>query len=162
MAPHFSTLAWETPWTEERGKLQSMGLLRVRHDWGTSLSLSLSRAMSFFQRLCPAPFLFQFCLLSSWWSKFSCFFACLIIFFSNAKIVCKWKVEIELKNIFSGVGGCLLCKATCVAVWVTLVCNWAEFFCLLYCFCVSFHLGLQVVWAGSDLPLEQNLGSESQ
>ena len=25
MAPHFSTLAWEIPWTEERGGLQSMG-----------------------------------------------------------------------------------------------------------------------------------------
>ena len=26
MAPHFSTLAWEIPWTEEPGRLQSMGL----------------------------------------------------------------------------------------------------------------------------------------
>ena len=32
MAPHSSTLAWEIPWTEEPGRLQSMGLLRVRHD----------------------------------------------------------------------------------------------------------------------------------
>ena len=32
-------LAWEIPWTEEPGKLQSMGSLRVRHDWATSLSL---------------------------------------------------------------------------------------------------------------------------
>ena len=29
MAPHSSTLAWKTPWTEERGRLQSMGSLRV-------------------------------------------------------------------------------------------------------------------------------------
>ena len=34
-----STLAWKIPWTEEPGRLQSMGLLRVRHDWVTSLSL---------------------------------------------------------------------------------------------------------------------------
>ena len=34
-----STLAWRIPWTEEPGGLQSMGLLRVRHDWATSLSL---------------------------------------------------------------------------------------------------------------------------
>ena len=34
-----STLAWRIPWTEEPGRLQSMGLLRVRHDWATSLSL---------------------------------------------------------------------------------------------------------------------------
>ena len=39
IAPHSSTLAWKTPWTEEPGGLQSMGSLRVRHDWVTSLSL---------------------------------------------------------------------------------------------------------------------------
>ena len=30
MAPHSSTLAWKIPWTEEPGRLQSMGLLRVK------------------------------------------------------------------------------------------------------------------------------------
>ena len=39
MAPHSSTLAWKIPWMEELGGLQSMGLLRVKHDWVTSLSL---------------------------------------------------------------------------------------------------------------------------
>ena len=39
MAPHSSTLAWKIPWTEEPGRLQSMGSLRVGHDWMTSLSL---------------------------------------------------------------------------------------------------------------------------
>ena len=39
MAPHSSTLAWKIPWTEEPGRLQSMGLLRVGHDWAISLSL---------------------------------------------------------------------------------------------------------------------------
>ena len=39
MAPHSSTLAWKIPWAEEPGRLQSMGSHRVRHDWGTSLSL---------------------------------------------------------------------------------------------------------------------------
>ena len=39
MAPHSSTLARKIPWTEEPGGLQSMGSLRVRHDWATSLSL---------------------------------------------------------------------------------------------------------------------------
>ena len=39
MAPHSSTLAWKIPWTEEPGRLQSMGSLRVRHDWMTSLWL---------------------------------------------------------------------------------------------------------------------------
>ena len=39
MATHSSTLAWKMPWMEEPGRLQSTGLLRVRHDWATSLSL---------------------------------------------------------------------------------------------------------------------------
>ena len=39
MAPHSYTLAWKIPWTEEAGRLQSMGLQRVGHDWATSLSL---------------------------------------------------------------------------------------------------------------------------
>ena len=32
MAPHSSTLAWKIPWTEESGRLQSVGSLGVRHD----------------------------------------------------------------------------------------------------------------------------------
>ena len=39
VAPHSSTLAWKILWTEEPGRLQSMGSRRVRHDWATSLSL---------------------------------------------------------------------------------------------------------------------------
>ena len=39
MAPHSSTLAWKIPWAEEPGGLQSMGTLRVEHNWATSLSL---------------------------------------------------------------------------------------------------------------------------
>ena len=38
MAPHSSTLAWKSPWTEEPGRLQSIGSLQVGHDWATSLS----------------------------------------------------------------------------------------------------------------------------
>ena len=40
MAPNSNTAAQKIPWMEEPGGLQSMGLLRVRHDWVTSLSLS--------------------------------------------------------------------------------------------------------------------------
>ena len=39
MAPHSSILAWKFPWTEEPGRPQSMGSLRVGHDSVTSLSL---------------------------------------------------------------------------------------------------------------------------
>ena len=49
MATHPRTSAWETPWTEEPGRLQSMGWQRVRHDLATDnnnnhlgCSLSLS------------------------------------------------------------------------------------------------------------------------
>ena len=39
MAPHSSSLAWKIPWMEEPGRLQSMGSLRVGHDWATSILL---------------------------------------------------------------------------------------------------------------------------
>ena len=37
MTPHSSTLAWKIPWTEEPGRLHSMGSLRVGHDLETYL-----------------------------------------------------------------------------------------------------------------------------
>ena len=39
MAAHSRTLSWKIPWTEEPGRLQSMGSLRVGHDGATLLSL---------------------------------------------------------------------------------------------------------------------------
>ena len=39
MATYSSTLAWKIPWTEELGRLQSMGFRRVGHNWETSFSL---------------------------------------------------------------------------------------------------------------------------
>ena len=42
MATHSSILAWRIPWTEESGRLQSIGSQRVGHDWATSLSFFLS------------------------------------------------------------------------------------------------------------------------
>ena len=39
MATHSSTLAWKIPWMEEPGRLQSIGLQRVGHNWATSLLL---------------------------------------------------------------------------------------------------------------------------
>ena len=38
MATHSSTLARKIPWTEEPGRLQSMGSLKIGHDWASSLS----------------------------------------------------------------------------------------------------------------------------
>ena len=36
MAAHCSILAWMIVWTEEPGRLQSMGLQRAGHDWATN------------------------------------------------------------------------------------------------------------------------------
>ena len=36
---HSSILAWRIPWTKEPGRLQSMGLQRVRHDWAMNTVL---------------------------------------------------------------------------------------------------------------------------
>ena len=41
MAIHSSTIAWKIPWTEEPGRLQSMGLQRVGHNWATSFHTSI-------------------------------------------------------------------------------------------------------------------------
>ena len=41
LATHSSILAWKIPWTEEPGRLQSMGLKRVRHDLATKTIDSL-------------------------------------------------------------------------------------------------------------------------
>ena len=40
MATHSSILAWRIPWTEEPGRLQSMGSQRVGHDW-SDLALNI-------------------------------------------------------------------------------------------------------------------------
>ena len=40
MATHSSILAWKIPWTEDPGRLQSMGSQRVRHDWASSLNFT--------------------------------------------------------------------------------------------------------------------------
>ena len=51
MATHSSILAWEIPWTEKPGRLQSMGSQRVRHDYSDLACTHISFAS---QRL-PLP-----------------------------------------------------------------------------------------------------------
>ena len=49
MAPHSSTLAWKIPWAEEPGRLQSMGSLRVGHDFTFTFTFhfhALEKAMA--------------------------------------------------------------------------------------------------------------------
>ena len=59
MATHSSILAWRILWTEEPGKLQSMGLQRVGHDWGTKHTLLVSVSSITLHVSCP-------CLYMSW------------------------------------------------------------------------------------------------
>ena len=37
MTAHSTILAWRIPWTEKSGRLQSMGMQRVGHDWATNI-----------------------------------------------------------------------------------------------------------------------------
>ena len=85
MATHSSTLPWKIPWMEEPGKLQSMGLQRVAHDWAASLQrrstevLTLYKSLSILHFTCSSnpltpvylwsPFLFSPLLsaLQSFW-----------------------------------------------------------------------------------------------
>ena len=55
VTPHSSNLVWKIPWTEEPGRLQSMGSWRVGHDWATSLSLWLFAFMHWRRKWQPTP-----------------------------------------------------------------------------------------------------------
>ena len=64
-----STLAWKIPWTEEPGGLQSMGSLRVGHDWVTSLLLFTF--MHWRRKWQPTP-VFLPGESQGWWSLVGC------------------------------------------------------------------------------------------
>ena len=73
MATHSSILAWRIPWTEEPGRLQSMGLQRVGHDWVTSLFFSVPVfSLPLFLCLCS----FNWSIL---WNSIFLFFLSIII-----------------------------------------------------------------------------------
>ena len=62
MAPHSSTLAWKIPWTEEPGRLQSMGSHRVGHGWS---NLAAAAAVMKYEKIngycisCSIPVMFM-------------------------------------------------------------------------------------------------------
>ena len=66
MAPHSNTLAWKIPWMEEPGRLQSMGSLRVGHDWATSLSLFTF--MHWRRKWQPTPVFLPWESQAAWWA----------------------------------------------------------------------------------------------
>ena len=75
MATHSTILVWKIPWTEEPGKLQSMGLQRVGNAWATEprhtltffhlLAFSLSRHLCVFFNWSIVDLLICFILISS-------------------------------------------------------------------------------------------------
>ena len=48
MATHSSILAWDIPWTEELGRLSTMGSQRVGHNWVTSTNRCLPCGIWYF------------------------------------------------------------------------------------------------------------------
>ena len=61
MATHFCILAWRIQWTEEPGRLQSMGSQRIRQDW-----VSTARTL-YFSTLHPKDQAQLLCMSSVWW-----------------------------------------------------------------------------------------------
>ena len=55
MATHSSILAWGTPWTEEPGGLQSMGLQVVGHDWVTNTTFCQEKPRQSMPSYLPTP-----------------------------------------------------------------------------------------------------------
>ena len=62
LATHSTVLAWRIPWTEEPGRLQSVGLQRVRHTWASlhyfrgdaewiSLSISFEQKLEWYKEM---------------------------------------------------------------------------------------------------------------
>ena len=66
MATHCSIVAWEIPWTEEPGRLQSMGLQRVEHDLATKqIVIESYQGWLFLLRLAPDGYQWQLILPKS-------------------------------------------------------------------------------------------------
>ena len=52
VATHSSIVAWRIPWTEEPGRLQSMGLQRVKPDWATHTHTRNIKTKNYYLRDC--------------------------------------------------------------------------------------------------------------
>ena len=58
MTTHSSFLAWRMPWTEKPGRLQSIGLQRVGHDWSNWVPMHVCLGMHGYrvlQKVCSTP-----------------------------------------------------------------------------------------------------------
>ena len=68
VAPHSSTLAWKIPWTEEPGRLHSIGSLQVGHDRATSLSLFTFTFTHWRRKWQPTPVFLLGESQGAWWA----------------------------------------------------------------------------------------------
>ena len=90
MAPHSGTPAWKIPWMEKPGRQQSMGSLRVGHDWATSLIIFHKELhFSFFL------FLLNLCILFFEYLSFSFPYFVLFFIFNNTKVLSDRKIIFE-------------------------------------------------------------------
>ena len=79
-ATHSSTLAWKIPWTEEPGRLQSMGSQRVGYDWATSFSLSgFCHTLTWISHRCTCPPKFWDTLIC--YGSYSSLYPIVLVFF---------------------------------------------------------------------------------
>ena len=104
MAPHSSTLAWKIPWMEEPGRLQSMGSLRVGHDW--VISLSLFTCMHWRKKWQPTPVFLPPLLWINWLqvcrfiSGLSILFHwSIFLFLCQHHTVTSWQIDGEIMEI---------------------------------------------------------------
>ena len=77
MATHSSILAWKIPWTEEPGRLGSIGSWRVGHDWSdlactwwSSLPSTFYRQKVYFTLQINVPLEYLLCLSFLWFLAF--------------------------------------------------------------------------------------------
>ena len=90
MAAHSSILAWRIPWTEERGRLYSMGSQRVGHDWATSVSLCMKCSLgisNFLEEISSVSHSIVF-LYSLHWSLRRAFLSLLAILWNSKAFKC--------------------------------------------------------------------------
>ena len=85
MATHFSILAWRIPWTEDPGRLQSMGSQKIRHDWS---NLACTQHFCFFHHFSHAV-----CTCHSYLLESS------ILEARTESVLCTLKVNFPLPNI---------------------------------------------------------------
>ena len=101
MATQYSILAWKIPWTEEPGRLQSIGSQRVRRDWATSrLPVKESSNFSTYRRFTSAVCMCVDMYMCTWEGKKGA---------GSERTECGFHV-VRLVKIYLKVLGCILVK----------------------------------------------------